>query len=117
VQYFTIIKNKKMKIKNKIKDTAFPGYPPYPASEDIYNHAKKESDLNPEDLSKNKVPNEDNGSLNEKNFRNGMSGDDLDVPGSELDDYQESVGSEDEENNYYSVGGDDYDDLEEDRAY
>jgi hypothetical protein len=34
------------------------------------------------------------------------SGDDLDVPGSELDDDAESHGSEDEENNYYSRGQD-----------
>jgi hypothetical protein len=33
-------------------------------------------------------------------------GSDLDVPGSDLDDAQEEVGSEDEENNYYSLGGD-----------
>jgi hypothetical protein len=37
----------------------------------------------------------------------------LDVPGSELDDEQENVGSEDEENNYYSIGGDRHNDLEE----
>jgi hypothetical protein len=41
-------------------------------------------------------------------------GDDLDVPGSELDDADEAIGEEDEENNYYSVGGDDHQDLEED---
>lgn len=35
-----------------------------------------------------------------------MSGGDLDVPGSELDDVQERIGSEDEENNYYSLGSD-----------
>jgi hypothetical protein len=35
-----------------------------------------------------------------------FSGDDLDVPGSELDDDAESTGSEDEENNYYSRGQD-----------
>lgn len=35
-----------------------------------------------------------------------LSGDDLDVPGSELDDEAESTGSEDEENNYYSRGQD-----------
>jgi hypothetical protein len=52
---------------------------------------------------------------NEKDFDDDMSGSDLDVPGSELDDQQESVGSEDEENNYYSLGGDDHNDLEEDR--
>ncbi len=43
-------------------------------------------------------------------------GSDLDVPGSELDDQQESVGSEDEENNFYSIGGDNHNDLEEDDA-
>jgi hypothetical protein len=41
---------------------------------------------------------------------------DLDIPGSELDDQSESVGSEDEENNSYSIGGDDHNDLEEDPA-
>lgn len=35
-----------------------------------------------------------------------MAGEDLDVPGSELDDQNESIGSEDEENNSYSIGGD-----------
>jgi len=32
--------------------------------------------------------------------------DDLDIPGAELDDENEEIGSEDEENNYYSLGGD-----------
>ena len=40
-------------------------------------------------------------------------GSDLDVPGSELDDENEKIGEEDEENNYYSLGGDDHDDLDE----
>ena len=43
-------------------------------------------------------------------------GGDLDVLGSELDDEQEKVGSEDEENNLYSLGGDDHNDLEEDKG-
>jgi hypothetical protein len=43
------------------------------------------------------------------------TGADLDA-GSELDDQQENVGSEDEENNYYSLGGDNHNDLEEDKA-
>jgi hypothetical protein len=42
------------------------------------------------------------------------TGADLDVPGSELDDQQENVGSEDE-NNYYSIGGDNHNDLDEDK--
>jgi hypothetical protein len=37
----------------------------------------------------------------------------LDVPGAELDDDQEKIGSEDEENNYYSLGGENHEDLEQ----
>jgi hypothetical protein len=40
---------------------------------------------------------------------------DLDIPGSELDDSAEITGSEDEENNPYSLGGDAHSDLEEGR--
>ena len=39
-------------------------------------------------------------------------GEDLDVPGSEDDDADEAIGEEDEENNYYSLGSDNNDDLE-----
>lgn len=42
-----------------------------------------------------------------------FAGNDLDVPGSELDDDQEEKGSEDEENNNYSLGGDDKENLDE----
>ena len=52
----------------------------------------------------------------EKELDNELSGDDLDIPGAELDDDMENIGSEDEENNYYSLGGDDHDDLEEDQG-
>lgn len=96
--------------------TKLPGYPHYPPSEDIYKRAKKEADLDPENPTKNKVPNEVEGTLNEKDFGEDQSGEDLDVPGSELDDQQESVGSEDEENNFYSLGGDNHNDLEEDNG-
>ena len=92
----------------------FPDLVSYPASEDIYEKDKEESDLDPEDISKKKTSNEDDGTMNEKDFKDDVSGDDLDVPGSELDDQQESIGSEDEENNYYSLGGDNHDDLDED---
>ena len=43
-----------------------------------------------------------------------FSGEDLDVPGNELDDDAEAIGSEDEENNSYSLGGENHNDLEED---
>lgn len=38
---------------------------------------------------------------------------DLDVPGSEMDDAAENIGEEDEENNYYSLGGDRHESQEE----
>ena len=102
--------------KDTTKTSKLPGYPLYPPSEDIFNQGKVELGLNPDDLSTNKDPNLAEGSLNEKDFQDDVSGDDLDVPGSELDDQQESVGSEDEENNHYSLGGDNHIDLEEDNG-
>jgi hypothetical protein len=93
-----------------------PGYPLYPASEDIYAKSKEEQEINPEDTSRKKNRNDDdkNGKENEKDFDEDESGDDLDIPGSELDDEDEEIGSEDEENNYYSIGGDNHNDLEDD---
>jgi hypothetical protein len=84
----------------------FSEYPVYPPSEDIYTQSKEESDIDPEHTSKLKKPCEKLGLMNEKIFEEDMSGDDLDIPGSEEDDLQESIGSEDEENNYYSLGDD-----------
>lgn len=88
----------------------------YKPEEDIYRQAREEQDLNPEDISQQIAPNEQEEGANEKNFKTDMSGDDLDIPGSELDDEQEAVGSEDEENNHYSLGGDDKNGLDEDKA-
>ena len=103
--------------KNEEK-TDFPGYPVYPPSEDIYNKYQKEIDINPEDISKKKDRIEKGkvGTLNEKDFEDDVSGDDLDVPGSELDDELENIGSEDEENNHYSIGGDNHNNLDEDKG-
>jgi hypothetical protein len=101
---------------NKKEVSTFPGYPLYPADEDIYSKGIKEGDLDPEDITKKKRPVDNVDSMNEKSFTDDMSGDDLDVPGSELDDQQEAIGSEDEENNYYSLGGDDHDDLDADNS-
>lgn len=46
-----------------------------------------------------------------------FTGEDLDTPGTELDDDQEEVGSEDEENNNYSLGGDRKNNLEEGQEF
>ncbi len=94
----------------------FPGYPGYPPSEDIYNHDKEIKNGPHGSIMENDEPNVIAENLNEKSFMDDVSGDDLDVPGSELDNVQEEIGSEDEENNYYSIGGDNHDDLEEDKG-
>lgn len=83
----------------------FPGYPSYPQHEDIYRRSN-ETDLDPEQTDKLKSPVEHIGKLNEKDFKDDVTGSDLDIPGAELDDDQENIGNEDEENNLYSFGGD-----------
>ena len=47
--------------------------------------------------------------LNERSFGDERSGKDLDVPGTSADNRNEEIGEEDEENNEYSLGGDDND--------
>lgn len=99
------------------QDTDFPGYPKYPPSEDIYNMGKREDDIDAENIPRsnsvasNDVQHTKSGSADED-----VSGTDLDIPGADLDDSQELIGSEDEENNYYSLGSDNHNDLEEDNG-
>jgi len=94
------------------------GYPLFPASEDIYSKYQKVEDISPEDISKLKdsIENEEITISSVMDSDNEISNSNLDVPGAELDDEQENVGNEDEENNYYSLGGDDHNDLEEDQG-
>ena len=98
------------------KNEKYPDYPTYPSSEDIYNVDKEETEIDPEDISQEKQYDKTSGKFNEKNFNEDKSGNDLDIPGSELDDEMEEIGSEDEENNGYSIGGDNHNDLEEDNG-
>jgi len=90
----------------------------YPAREDIYYNAKQEADIDPENPAVFKTPNEkdDTDLVDENSFQDDETGSDLDIPGAELDDEEEAIGSEDEENNYYSIGGDNHADLEEDKG-
>lgn len=144
----------------------FPGYPKYPAHEDILNQDKRvegnlndevltgqsvnmklsktystetdkempegpEDDLKPVAVNESDVTEEDLEALGPEDLSMDMGDDeqlkhrmrpvdfsaqDLDIPGSELDDEKEGVGSEDEENNSYSLGGDNHEDLEEPRV-
>ena len=101
----------------KGKDEKFPGYPHYSQQEDIYANEKEEADLDPEDPAKIKAPNEDpEAILNERDFEEAVTGEDLDIPGNEQDEENMGSGIEDEENNYYSLGGDNHENLEEDQG-
>lgn len=159
------------------KEKEFPGYPSYPASDDITGNASKvqgdeygtintrvdmnsptheaveqrapdvpraknsdettsDADVTPEDLAilnattQNKdlddpdeeesmldTTDDDGDPLNEQMRDYGAKGSDLDVPGSEMDDGNEDIGEEDEENNYYSLGGDNKERLEDDPSF
>lgn len=140
----------------KNKDQEFPGYPHYPASEDLLPKIHPEvgtgkrpqhddvrivmgteADVNAEDLALlgKKEHNMDGGDdellehyegldntdldgdpLNEYSGTLTSTGDDLDIPGVELDALDGLSGFEDEENDYYSLGGDSKDALEEDEG-
>jgi hypothetical protein len=108
---------KKKEDTKKVKDDK-EGYPLYPASEDVYSKDKEEKDIDPEDITKTKEapPKNRAGKSNEKDFSENETGEDLDIPGSEEDEKEENEGSEDEENNFYSLGGDDHNDLDEDKG-
>jgi hypothetical protein len=103
--------NQKPKGKQEKTETEFPGYPLYPATEDIYSRGIKEESINPEDITKLKEPNDKSvNEWNEGDYSHQGTGEDLDIPGSEYDDGKEAIGMEDEENNYYSLGGDNHSD-------
>lgn len=93
------------------EDNSLPGYPVYPPKEDIYN-IDEEVDVDPEDPSRVIRVGEKSGIPNENEFGEPILLNDLDVPGSELDDEQEDIGNEDEENNYYSLDDEDSDDVD-----
>lgn len=113
----------------KKEEEEFPGYPEYPAGEDIMNKRNRDSEVDvdmnqitgsfrhnselPTERKKSAEPSTDE---QEETWREDKVGDDLDVPGAELDDDEENIGEEDEENNIYSIGGDRHEDLEEDNG-
>ena len=86
-----------------MENSKFP-LPIYRKVDDIYNQEREEH-LEDEDSIRRRIGNEDRG-----------VGADLDIPGVEQDDPGEAIGEEDEENNYYSLGGDNHNELEEDNS-
>jgi hypothetical protein len=114
-------KRKRMKSKigfSQAEKIVLPGYPIYPPNDDIYSQSTEEQNIDPEDITKFKegFRIDKFEKRNEEGFGDAISGSDLDIPGSELDDQMEQIGSEDEENNGYSLGSDLHNDLEEDKG-
>ena len=103
-------------VKKAETEEIYPDYSSYPPDEDIYSNYSEEKEIDPEQPSRLKEPVILSDLINQLDFRKEVSADELDVPGTELDDQQEMLGSEDEENNYYSIGGDNHDDLDEDNV-
>lgn len=144
---------------NNNTEKEFPGYPHYPAKEDILNQPDservkadvenlsrsntktssalpEESIIDESDKHKSVIADTDDDVLqnNEADVTeedlilldgadtkqaklDTLEGEaDLDIPGAEEDDANEAIGEEDEENNYYSLGGDAHEDLEEDKG-
>jgi len=64
--------------KNKNNHT---GHPLYPTKEDIYSKWKEEKNINPEDVSKIKLPTAEEDTNNEKNLLDDISESDLDALG------------------------------------
>ena len=139
------------------QDKSFPGYPHYPASEDITksdnNNGQQpiaadgtgfidqadnpngrtgatspasgtDADVTNEDLEILDAADQNMDRTDGNNLQQAkldsvdddgdeLNEDELDVPGSEDDDANESIGEEDEENNYYSLGGDNHEAQEE----
>jgi hypothetical protein len=141
--------------KNDENEKDFPGYPHYPASEDIMNvKGEQRIDADVEDIARSKnilssdlpprtavdkntvtegetdinaEPDDADVTADDLIALEGADTDpakvdllegenDLDVPGAEEDDTNEEIGEEDEENNYYSLGGDAHENLEEDQG-
>ena len=86
-------------------EKVFPDYQDYPEGEDIYSR-DKETQIDPEKLAEMPLKSE-SGADDEILKKNpNIITDPIDTPGSELDDTLEAAGDEDEENNYYSLGSD-----------
>jgi len=85
----------------------------YPPEEDIYSKGIRAGNTSIEEDTGFETGYKGPDSIEELNFKKNHKTDELDVPGSELDDVSEEIGEEDEENNYYSLGGDNHESLEE----
>lgn len=107
--------NDKKNMKNK--DTK--GYPSYPKSEDIYQQHEAEEEIDPNDPAEEKDETDSNAKrqlpldklVEKDNLKAKVEG--LDIPGENLEETDDAMGDVDEENQYYSLGGERHEGLEE----
>ena len=98
---------------NKKEKKDIPDELKYPPEEDIYSKGIRAGNTAIEEETNFETGYKGPDAIEELNFKKNHKTDELDVPGSELDDISEEIGEEDEENNYYSLGGDNHENLEE----
>jgi hypothetical protein len=106
-------------VNTKQEKKALSNQPPVDATsstdeEDISLAPGTESDVTRDDLIVLGGPRFSDNDLQNTTRTTAVTGEDLDIPGAELDNLNEEIGEEDEENNYYSLGGDRHENLEED---
>jgi hypothetical protein len=89
-----------------------PRQPQQESEDDLDIKMGTDADVNEDDLAVLNSTDEEIGLP--QNVSNEDLNTDLDIPGSDLDDKNEEIGEEDEENNYYSLGGDRHESQEED---
>ena len=104
------VNNEGINQESETNDNQVPPIEPLDPSDQYVVDAEDMMALGPKDLS---MDGGDDELLAHRESAVDFTGNDLDIPGSELDNESESVGSEDEENNSYSLGGEDHNDLEE----
>jgi hypothetical protein len=96
---------------DNLKQNDLEGYPLYPEEEDIYMKAKKDRKLNPDEVTSLGLP---KGPANKQSLSEDLLGENLELLEVEPDE-EVLLGIDDEENSYYSLGGDDHINLEENR--
>jgi hypothetical protein len=94
----------------------FTGDSEYDSQTNISSQFEEEQDLTQAEIERFNDENETSTGFSFRGIRKDDMDNDLDIPGADIDNADEEIGQEDEENNYYSIGGDNHNDLEENKG-
>lgn len=99
-----LVEQKYIVVRLKTEDTKdpLPGYPLYPASQDIYSQCKEETEINPEELEyiKNSDINHSFENENSVDYDGYITRNELNLPDSEIDEVQADNEANNVEDNY-----------------